>query len=104
MAGLALVALLAWAAWDVGRPGRASAPALLALRAIGGLGLVAMAAHALSAGAPQAALVAGAGACPLLLGLLGPLRDREAARGARIAERVPAPDDRAEVPEERRAA
>lgn len=90
MAALALSALTGLAAHDVGRPGRASAPALLALRAVGGLGLVAMAALSLRAGSPQGALVAGAAALPLLLGLTGGiLRPRE--RRAPAARLVPAP-------------
>jgi hypothetical protein len=71
MLGVALAALLALGAWDVGRRGRAERSALLLMRAVGGLGLMAMAALALEAGSDLGALVAAAGAAPLLLGLLG---------------------------------
>ena len=71
MLGLALAALLALSAWDVGRPGKAERSAVLLLRAVGGLGLIAMAALSLEAGSDLGALVAAAGAAPLLLGMLG---------------------------------
>ena len=71
MLGLALAALLALSAWDVGRPERAERSALLLMRAVGGLGLIAMAALAREAGSDLGALVAAAGAAPLLLGMLG---------------------------------
>jgi hypothetical protein len=78
----------------------------MTMRAVGGLCLVAMAALALEADAPYAALVAGVGAAPLLLGLLGRVRQpREEA--AEPDRRAPAPP-RAREPErasqERRAA
>jgi hypothetical protein len=103
-AGLALSALLAWAAWDVGRPGRAAAPALLMMRAVGGVGLLALAALALNADAPRAALVAAVGALPLLLGLLGRIRQPAEERRA-PGLRVLARSRDGEAPaEERRAA
>ncbi len=108
MVGLALAALLALSAWDVGRPGRAERSALLLMRAVGGLGLIAMAALALQAGSDFGALVAAAGAAPLLLGLLGgAIREP---RRSQTPRPVPAPRVRpvAEAPahadEERRAA
>lgn len=109
MLGLALAVLLAVSAWDVGRPGRAERSALLLMRAVGGLGLIAMAALALEAGSDLGALVAAAGAAPLLLGLLGgavrePRRGR--APGTPTTPRV-RPAERAQVVtdgEERRAA
>lgn len=90
MVGAGLAALLAPAAWDVGRPGRVEPSALLALRAIGGLGLTALAALALQSGATAGALVAGAGAAPLLLGTLAgavrePRRARAEEAGAPVA-------------------
>jgi hypothetical protein len=110
MLGLALAALLALSAWDVGRPGRAERSALLLMRAVGGLGLIAMAALALQAGSDLGALVAAAGAAPLLLGLLaGAVREPRRAQAPRT---VPAPRVRAaadalppaRADEERRAA
>lgn len=110
MLGLALAALLALSAWDVGRPGRAERPALLLMRAVGGLGLIAMAALALEAGSDLGALVAAAGAAPLLLGMLGgALREP---RRSTTPRTVPAPRVRpaaeaqaaARADEERRAA
>ena len=109
MLGLALAALLALSAWDVGRPGRAERSALLLMRAVGGLGLIAMAALALQAGSDLGALVAAAGAAPLLLGMLGGAL-REPRRSA-TPRSVPAPRVRpaeaeaaARADEERRAA
>jgi hypothetical protein len=109
MLGLALAALLALSAWDVGRPGRAERPALLLMRAVGGLGLIAMAALALEAGSDVGAVVAAAGAAPLLLGMLGgalreprraaPPRPVPAPRVRPVAEARPAPAE-----DERRAA
>jgi len=110
MLGLALAALLALSAWDVGRPERAERSALLLLRAVGGLGLIAMAALALQAGSDLGALVAAAGAAPLLLGMLGgALREpRRAAPPQPVpAPRVPPavrPQAEAHPDEERRAA
>lgn len=110
MLGLALAVLLAVSAWDVGRRGRAERSALLLMRAVGGLGLIAMAALALEAGSDLGALVAAAGAAPLLLDLLGgavrePRRSR--APGTAPAPRVRTAE-RAQVVagdcEERRAA
>ena len=110
MLGLALAALLALSAWDVGRPGRAERSALLLMRAVGGLGLIAMAALARQAGSDLGALVAAAGAAPLLLGLLaGAVREP---RRSAVPRTVPAPrvrptaDAQAAAPagEERRAA
>lgn len=107
MLGLALAALLALSAWDVGRAGRAEPSALLLMRAVGGLGLIAMAALALQAGSGAGAMVAAAGAAPLLLGMLGgALREprqkavprQVEARGERPVEPESAPS------EERRAA
>jgi hypothetical protein len=86
MMGLALAALLALSAWDVGRPGRAEKPAMLLMRAVGGLGLIAMAALARQAGSGLGALVAAAGAAPLLLGMLGgALREPRRSAGRRPA-------------------
>ena len=110
MLGLALAALLALSAWDVGRPGRAERSALLLMRAVGGLGLIAMAALALQAGSDLGALVAAAGAAPLLLGMLGgALREprRSAPPQPVPAPRVPPavrPQAEAHPDEERRAA
>ena len=110
MLGLALAALLALSAWDVGRPGKAERSAVLLLRAVGGLGLIAMAALSLEAGSDLGALVAAAGAAPLLLGMLGgALREprRSAAPRPVPAPRVPsAVQAQAETrpDEERRAA
>ena len=110
MLGLALAALLALSAWDVGRPGKAERSALLLMRAVGGLGLIAMAALARQAGSDLGALVAAAGAAPLLLGLLaGAVREpRRSAKPRTVpAPRVrPAADAREAAPagEERRAA
>jgi hypothetical protein len=111
MLGLALAALLALSAWDVGRPGKAERPALLLMRAVGGLGLIAMAALARQAGSGLGALVAAAGAAPLLLGMLGgalrePRRSAQrrqapAARARPAEQAGPAP---AAADEERRAA
>jgi len=106
MLGVALSALVALGVWDVGRPGRAEPSALLLLRAVGGLGLVAMAALALQAGSSTGALVAGAAAAPLLLGLVGgALREP---REKPVAD-APATDRERKAPaplpaEERRAA
>jgi hypothetical protein len=95
----------------VGRPGKAERPALLLMRAVGGLGLIAMAALARQAGSGLGALVAAAGAAPLLLGMLGgalrePRRSAQrrqapAARPRPAEEAGPAP---AAADEERRAA
>lgn len=109
MIGLALAALLALSAWDVGRPERAEKPAMLLMRAVGGLGLIAMAALARQAGSGLGALVAAAGAAPLLLGMLGgALREPRRAsqrRPAPVATRRPAEQARpAPADEERRAA
>lgn len=111
MAGLALSALLAWSARGAGRPGRATAPALMTMRAVGGLCLIAMAALALDAGARGAAVVAATGAAPLLLGLLGRVRqapdERAATRQGAAPAPEPVPDAAREAPaphEERRAA
>jgi hypothetical protein len=110
MLGLALAALLALSAWDVGRPEKAERSALLLLRAVGGLGLIAMAALALQAGSDLGALVAAAGAVPLLLGMLGgALREPRRSAPARAvpAPRVPPaarPQAEARPDEERRAA
>ncbi len=109
MLGLALAVLLAVSAWDVGRPGRAERSALLLMRTVGGLGLIAMAALALEAGSYLGALVAAAGAAPLLLGLLaGAVREPRRSQKPRP---VPAPrvrPEQAQAPaaadEERRAA
>jgi hypothetical protein len=109
MLGVGLAALLALSAWDVGRPGRAEASALLLMRTVGGLGLIAMAALALQAGSDLGALVAAAGAAPLLLGLLGgAVREPRRSQAPRP---VPAPRARpveaqaaAAADEERRAA
>ena len=110
MLGLALAALLALSAWDVGRPEKAERSALLLLRAVGGLGLIAMAALALQAGSDLGALVAAAGAAPLLLGMLGgALREPRRSAPARAvpAPRVPPavrPQAETRPDEERRAA
>ncbi|HMO00131.1 MAG TPA: hypothetical protein PKD59_12020 [Miltoncostaeaceae bacterium] len=89
MLGVALAVLLAWSAWDVGRPARAERSALLLMRTVGGLGLIAMAALALEAGSDLGALVAAAGAAPLLLGLLGgAVREP---RRSKVPRAVPAP-------------
>jgi hypothetical protein len=93
----------------VGRPGRAERSALLLMRAVGGLGLIAMAALALQAGSDVGAVVAAAGAAPLLLGMLGGAL-REPRRAApprpvpapRVRPAAPARPARAE--DERRAA
>lgn len=86
MAGCALSVLVALSVRDVARPGVVSAPALLVLRALGGLGLVAMAALSLRAGSSEGALVAGAAALPLLVGLTGGvLRARPDRRAAPTA-------------------
>lgn len=112
MLGIALAALVALSAWDVGRPGRAERPALLLMRAVGGLGLIAMAALARQAGSGLGALVAAAGAAPLLLGMLGgalreprrsaqrrPAPTAATARPRPVEQAIPVPAD-----EERRAA
>jgi hypothetical protein len=102
MVGLALAALLVVAARDVGRPGNASGSGLLCLRAVGGLGLGAMALLALVSGQPQAALVAGAGAAPLLAALIASGRGRRLTRPAALMRDAPAIADSGY--EERRAA
>lgn len=102
MVGLALAALLVVAARDVGRPGNASGSGLLCLRAVGGLGLGTMAVLALRSGQPQAALVAAAGAAPLLAGLIASGRGRRLARPAALRRGAPAVADSRY--EERRAA
>ncbi len=68
--GLALAAILVVAVRDAGRPGNCSPLGLACLRAVGGLGLVSMALVALRSGEPLAAMIAAAGAAPLLTGLL----------------------------------
>lgn len=104
-AGLALAALLALAAWDVGRPGRASRPALLVMRAVGGLALVAMAANALAAGSREAAIVAAAGAAPLVAGVFPrALQSRAERARTRAPAPAPAPARERAPAEERRAA
>ena len=104
MVGLALSAVLAVAARDVGRPGNASAIGLRCLRAVGGLGLAAMAFLALRAGHPLAALVAAAGAAPLVGGLVGSRRAGRLVRPSPASRDVSARADAAPAAEERRAA
>jgi hypothetical protein len=77
------------------------------VRAVGGLCLVAMAALALEADAPYAALVAAAGATPLLVGLLGRIRQPREERAPLREAAGPAggpASERAGETQERRAA
>lgn len=107
--GALVAVLLAWSAWDAGRPGRASGAALLVMRTVGGVGLLVMAAHALDAGAGTAATLAGAGALPLILGLVrlrstAGERRLEAIRAARAARAAREPVVESPALTDRRAA